>query len=212
VIVIPGFLGSYRGLHELRDWLTRSGYAVSDPGFERNIACPDILLARVEQRIAEVHELSGQRVRLIGHSLGGSLARAAAARMPDHIEQVITLASPLHEMRAHPVVIELARLLSALTPARHGPHAGHVHGATCTCELAEALAHPPAARLRRTAIYTRQDGVVDWRSCIEGDAAVDVEVPGTHVGLVVNARAYEVIAGALASIRTAPVLARGVAS
>jgi len=200
VIVVPGFLGSYGGLYELRDWLARIGYGVFDPGFERNIDCPDTLLERLERRVAGVYADGGQPVRLIGHSLGGSLARAAASRMaPGMVEQVITLGSPLHHVRAHPLVAGLARLLEDTAPSRHGPHAGHDHGETCACDLADALALPFPADVRRTAVFTRQDGVVDWRTCIEGDAAVDVEVDGTHVGLVVNARAYEVIARALAA-------------
>lgn len=206
VIVVPGFLGSYRGLHELTDWLARIGYAVSDPGFERNIACPDTLLERLKRRIADESAASGRPVSLVGHSLGGSLARAAAARMPDHIEQVITLGSPLREMRAHPLVTELAHLLSAFAPSPHRPHAGHEHGVTCTCELADALGQPPLPGVRRTAIFSRQDGVVDWRTSMEGDADVDVEVRGTHLGMVVNAAAYEAIARVLAGNDARPTI------
>lgn len=118
--------------------------------------------------------------------------------MPRHVSQVITLGSPLRQMRAHPIVVELARVLSAVAPLRHNPHAGHEHGVTCTCELADALVQPLAPQIRRTAIYSREDGVVDWRTCIEGDTDVDVEVEGTHIGLVMNAGAYETIARVLA--------------
>ena len=199
VIVVPGFLGSYSGLHELTGWLTRMGYAVSDPGFERNIVCPDTLLERLESRIAGEHAARSARVSIIGHSLGGSLARAAAVRAPEHVEQVITLGSPLREMRAQTLVAELARLLAALAPSPHRPHPGHEHGLTCSCELAEALAQPFPSSVRRTAVYSRRDGVVDWRTSMEGDPSIDVEVAGTHVGLVVNASVYEAIARALAS-------------
>lgn len=216
VIVVPGFLGSYAGLRELTGWLRRIGYLVVDPGFQRNIECPDTLLDRLQRRIALLRAYTNQRVRLIGHSLGGSLARAAAFRMPDDVEQVITLGSPLHEMRAHPLVIDLARLLEAVTPSRHAPHAGHEHGATCACELAEALALDPPPSVRRTAIYTRRDGVVDWHSCREEDSSVDVAVDATHLGLVVNAAVYRTIARVLAAgdggLRGSPALSGADAS
>lgn len=198
VVVIPGFLGSYGGLHVLTDWLTRIGYAVSDPGFERNIICPDTLLERLDHRIATEHAAHGRRVSLVGHSLGGSLARAAAVRAPEHVEKVITLGSPLREMRAQTLVAELARLLAALAPSPHLPHSGHDHGATCSCELADALAQPFPPGVRRTAIYSRRDGVVDWRASLDGDPCIDVEINSTHVGMVVSAAAYEAIARALA--------------
>jgi hypothetical protein len=61
--------------------------------------------------------------------------------------------------------------------------------------------------VRRTAIYTRDDGVVDWRTCVEGDESVDIEVAGTHLGLVVNAAVYEAIAHALSGSAKLPVAA-----
>ena len=204
VIVVPGFLGSYHGLHELTAWLARIGYAVSGPGFERNIACPDTLLERLESRIARECVARGRPVSLVGHSLGGSLARAAAARVPAQVEHVITLGSPLREMRAHPLVAALASLLASLGPSPHRTHAGHEHGPTCSCELADALARPLWSAVRRTAIFSRHDGVVDWHVSMEGDASVDVEVIGTHIGLAVNVRAYQAIARALASHQPAP--------
>jgi pimeloyl-ACP methyl ester carboxylesterase len=198
IIAVPGFLGSYSRLHVLTGWLERIGFGVYGPGFTRNIACPDVLLARLERQIAAVSSETGRPVTLIGHSLGGSLARAAAARGPERIEQVITLGSPLRSVKAHAAVVEIARLLVRLSTSRHVAHAGHVHDATCACELTEALALPFPSAVRRVAIYTRGDGVVDWRTCIDGDPRVDIEVRGTHVGLVVNASAYEAIAQALA--------------
>jgi hypothetical protein len=48
-----------------------------------------------------------------------------------------------------------------------------------------------------TAIYTREDGVVDWRYCRTGDGKSDFEVRGTHVGLVHNSSVYTIIANRL---------------
>jgi pimeloyl-ACP methyl ester carboxylesterase len=137
-------------------------------------------------------------VTLIGHSLGGSLARAAAVHAPGFVEQVITLGSPLRSVTVHPAVRGAARLLARMAPARHAEHTGHDHGPTCARELSEALAAAFPRAVRRTAIYTKTDGVVDWRTCMEDDGRADVEVTGTHLGLVVNPAVYEAIARALA--------------
>jgi hypothetical protein len=40
---------------------------------------------------------------------------------------------------------------------------------------------------------------VDWRYCITEDPNVDVEVTGTHIGLVFNAAVYGIIAERLAA-------------
>jgi hypothetical protein len=53
-----------------------------------------------------------------------------------------------------------------------------------------------------TAIYTCQDGVVDWRYCITGNAANDFEVSGTHIGLAFNASVYTIVAKRLAAAPT----------
>jgi hypothetical protein len=56
------------------------------------------------------------------------------------------------------------------------------------------------------AVYTRTDGIVDWRMCVGPDPASNVEVTGTHVGLVANPAAYRAIAQHLAwASRPAPV-------
>jgi hypothetical protein len=48
----------------------------------------------------------------------------------------------------------------------------------------------------QTAIYSREDGIVDWRRT--GDPKVDVEVNGTHLGLIFNSTTYMHIAERLA--------------
>jgi hypothetical protein len=53
-----------------------------------------------------------------------------------------------------------------------------------------------------TAIYTRDDGMVDFRYCKTGKPGCDFEVSGTHVGLVFNPSVYTIIADRLAAPRT----------
>jgi pimeloyl-ACP methyl ester carboxylesterase len=204
VILVPGFLGSAAEMGELHRWLERAGFDVYPPGFHRNVDCPDILLDRLIESIDAAYEAGGTRLTLVGHSLGGSIARAAAVRVPSMVGQVITLASPLREIAAHPLVLNLARMLATILPrpdAQPRQHGDHVHDTTCACEMIDALAQPWPERVARTAIYTRADGVVDWRTCVEPDDALNIEVPGTHIGMVVNPRVYETLARLLAAPR-----------
>ena len=53
-----------------------------------------------------------------------------------------------------------------------------------------------------TAIYTRNDGVVDWHYCTTGNAENDFEVPGTHIGLAFNSSVYKLVAERLALAQT----------
>ena len=45
-------------------------------------------------------------------------------------------------------------------------------------------------------MYSRSDGIVDWRSCLD-PAARHVEVAACHIGMAVNAGVYRAVADAL---------------
>jgi len=45
-------------------------------------------------------------------------------------------------------------------------------------------------------MWSRTDGIVDWRACLDRGAE-DVELPGTHLGLAASAPAFRAIAAAL---------------
>jgi pimeloyl-ACP methyl ester carboxylesterase len=62
---------------------------------------------------------------------------------------------------------------------------------------AEPLAMPS------TAIYTRGDGIVDWRTCVDVEGRESVEVPGSHCGLGHNPFALRIVTGRLAEEVTA---------
>jgi pimeloyl-ACP methyl ester carboxylesterase len=150
---------------------------------------------------AETVDRSQERVRLIGHSLGGVVARAAAVRRPDLIAQVISLAAPIRQVGAHPFIVAAARLLDTMTPApseRPRRHRDHSHGDTCFCELADALARPFPGDVARASVYSRRDGVVDWQACQDEAPGVNVEVGASHLGIVVNKEAYRAVALLLA--------------
>jgi len=50
-------------------------------------------------------------------------------------------------------------------------------------------------------VYSRNDGIVDWRSCLH-PAAHQVEINASHVGMSAHPDAYREIAGALARFRS----------
>jgi hypothetical protein len=62
----------------------------------------------------------------------------------------------------------------------------------------DALRQPFPDSVRQTAIFTKNDGIVDWNYCVNDDPEADVEVSGSHVGLVFNANVYRHIAERLA--------------
>ncbi|NNE65605.1 MAG: hypothetical protein HKN33_03490 [Pyrinomonadaceae bacterium] len=202
VIVVPGFLGSDFYLYELYWWLGRIGYKpyVSNIGW--NADCLDTLAARLIKTIKKANEETGRRVHLIGHSLGGVLSRSAAVQHRDLVASVITLASPFRGVRSHPGIIELSdrirRKIFKDDRKRDFPHCYTGH---CDCLAVMSLHDGLPKDLKKTAIYTKSDGIVDWNNCISRRDTANFEVTGTHIGLVYNFQAYKLIAKRLAETR-----------
>ncbi|MGB2695507.1 MAG: hypothetical protein WBD55_10000 [Dehalococcoidia bacterium] len=212
VIVLPGFLGSDTYLVEMYYWLQRLGYKPYYSQIGRNAECPEVLTERLFKTMDEAYEETGRKLHLIGHSLGGLLARSAAIRRSEQVAQVITLASPFQDIRAHPMVLAAASFVRGRIRERR--NAGEkvkreCYSGGCTCEFAGSLRNDIPDSVLRTAIYTKTDGVVDWHSCIEEDESLNIEVDGTHAGLAFNPQVYRRLAKLLAAKPKPPISRNG---
>jgi triacylglycerol lipase len=201
VIVIPGFLGTDLYLSHLQSWLDRIGYRAYLSGIGLNAECPNLLIQqRLNDTLDRALDETGRKVHLIGHSLGGVMACSVASRRPEDIASVITLAAPLRGTVAHHSILRAAESVRQQIHREHGDNVlPHCYTAKCTCEFVNYLRCQMPESVRQSALYTRDDGIVDWRYCVTGREDVDCEVPGTHIGLVFNASVYKVIAERLAS-------------
>jgi triacylglycerol lipase len=199
VVVIPGLLSSDFHCAEFCAWLARIGYRAYPSGVGLNAECPNLLLPRVAETIDNVYRFTRRRVHIVGHSLGGLLARVLAARMPERVSSVITLSSPFRQVAAHPAVLNVVIGVRKLILERHGRGVlSDCFTGLCTCDFARALNQELLGSVCQTAIYTKVEGMVDWRSCITGDLSIDCEVPSTHTGLIFNPVVYELVAHRLA--------------
>ncbi|MFQ5474043.1 MAG: esterase/lipase family protein [Dehalococcoidia bacterium] len=199
VIVIPGFLGSDQYLGDMNSWLRRIGYSPYLSGIGRNAECPEVLSSRLHETIKRARKETGGKVHLIGHSLGGVLARGAAVRWKRQIASVTTMASPFRGVTVHPFVLQTAFVVRGrIRQRRNGPKVlPQCFSGDCRCDFLSALRSKFPASIPKQAIYTKTDGVVDWRFCID-EEDTDVEVRGTHVGLAFNPHVYRVLAKFLA--------------
>jgi triacylglycerol lipase len=182
VVVVPGLFAADATTIELRRWIVRIGYRAYDSGIGVNAVTVEPAIGRLLATIDRAYADTGGPVILIGHSLGGLIARGAALRRPGRIEQVITLGSPVFGLAAHPAVLAAAKI---------------VHGDDIDACLA-TLQSPLPETIAETNIYSKSDGVVDWRTCFRDDADA-VEVRGSHTGLIANAGVYRAIADALSA-------------
>ena len=196
VVIIPGFLGTDLYLTELHAWLRRIGYRPYFSGIGLNAECPNLLIQRrLNQTIEKALAETGKRIHLIGHSLGGLIARSVTAQRPDDVASVITLASPLRGTVVNRAVLRAAEAVRLRILEESGPEVlPSCYTGSCTCSFLNSLQRKVPASVHETAIYTRYDGVVDWRYCMTMNPDVDVEVPGTHVGMTFNPVVYSVVA------------------
>jgi pimeloyl-ACP methyl ester carboxylesterase len=199
VIVIPGFMGTDLYLRELYFFLARIGYRPYMSGIGRNADCLDLLMERLLSRIDEAHAATGRKVHLVGHSLGGMLARAAATHRPAPIASVVTLGSPFRGVRSHPLVLAAtAQVRRRIQAERKQTARAGCFTTGCGCACTAALREPFSSSVPQIAVYTRTDGITDWRFCINDDPATNIEVLATHIGLVMNPVVYHVVANHLA--------------
>jgi pimeloyl-ACP methyl ester carboxylesterase len=208
VLLVPGFLAGDVSLGVMAQWLKRIGYRPCRAGIRANVDCTSRALERLEDQLERFAERHARRVMIVGQSRGGSLARVLAVRRPDLVAGIVCLGSPVVDpLAVHPFVraqVEAVALLGSLGIRGLFSHTCRF-GACCRSARADAAAKWPE-NLPFTSVYSRSDGIVDWRSCLDPHAA-HVEVRSSHCGMSVNAAVFEVVAEALAEPRAQPVRA-----
>ena len=203
VVLIPGFLGSDVYMAHLSSWLSRVGYRPYLSGIHLNAECPNLL---IKYRLAEIIDKAlretRRKIHLIGHSLGGIMARSIAVQQPRDIASVIALASPFRGKVLHRSLMQATAAVREQVIKEHGKEVlPECYTARCTCEFVSSLICKMATPVKETAIYTRDDGFVDWRYCRTGNPDNDFEVAGTHIGMVFNPSVYSLVATRLAEAR-----------
>jgi pimeloyl-ACP methyl ester carboxylesterase len=198
VLLLPGlFAGDYT-LAPLALWLRRIGYRSATAGFLANVGCSERALQRVARRARVLRDRTGRRVAIIGHSRGAHYARALAARNPDLVSHAIAVGGGLTAQQA--VSAPTGAAVAAVRAVhRHTTDRRRRRGClseTCMCRFGADYSAPLPDSVLLTSIYSRQDGVVCWRSCVSPDATC-VEVTGSHVGLIYNRAVYRAIGAAL---------------
>jgi pimeloyl-ACP methyl ester carboxylesterase len=210
VLLIPGFLAGDASLGTMSNWLRRAGYCTHRTGIRANLDCSEEACHRLEARLEHMAERHGERVAIIGQSRGGIFARALSVRRPDLVSGIVTLGSPTVSMLSvHPLVLAQIGLIGALGTVRvPGMFSMSCTRGTCCEEFRAAVQGPFPGDVGYTAVYSRSDGIVSWRSCLDPEADELVEINASHCGMGLNAQAFLAVAGALDRYRAAdPLLA-----
>ena len=189
VLVVPGFSAGDASTAVLRTYLGWLGYSVYGWDLGRNMGW------RVAGRGAEalsarlhaIREASGEKVSIVGWSLGGIMARQQARQHPGDVRQVVSIGAPF---TGNPHASSISGLYEQLSGET-------VDGAFMRSVMAESRKCPP---VRATAIYSRSDGIVAWENCIEVETglAENIEVVASHCGMMFNPAVLYALADRLA--------------
>ncbi|MFT6366643.1 MAG: pimeloyl-ACP methyl ester carboxylesterase [Halioglobus sp.] len=188
VMVIPGFMGDDPFNQSLVDFLNALGYRASGWQMGRNLGPGSFSEDDLQAKIARLARAGGGQISLIGHSLGGIYAREIARREPTTVRQVISLGSPFGEGRD--TGSNASRLYRKLNPKDDAD----------PDRVAQQKVLSTAPPVPTTSIYTKADGVVNWRTAIQEPThqqTENIQVAGSHCGLTLNPAVWYLIANRL---------------
>lgn len=184
VIVFPGLGASDFSTAPLRNFLRQRGYTAYawKQGF--NFGPRFGVLDRCRALLEQTASHHGERVSLIGWSLGGIYARELAKERPELARCVITLGSPFAGPPRATNAWRFYELVSG--QSAHDP------------ALLHPLRDPPPCPT--TSLYSKTDGVVAWRCSLNPRAplAENIEVQASHIGMGMNPLALYAIVDRLA--------------
>jgi pimeloyl-ACP methyl ester carboxylesterase len=187
VLVFPGLGASDLSTAPLRRVLKRIGYTPYPWRQGFNLGPRHGVLAASRELVEQIVERHGEKVSLVGWSLGGIYARELAKDLPSRVRCVVTLGTPF---AGHPRSTNAWRLYEMVSGQETGAYDDEL--------LAQMRTPPPVPT---TSIYSRTDGIVAWRGCLNDESnplAENVEVPASHVGMGLNPLAMYAVADRLA--------------
>jgi triacylglycerol esterase/lipase EstA (alpha/beta hydrolase family) len=192
VLVIPPFTGNDAITHTLRKTLEKAGYAVYGWDNGHDFGFNDEKAMRISERLKDISEENGgQKVSVIGWSLGGIWARELAREYPEMVRDVTSLFTPFgiggHKDATPPLLVATIQLLS---DSRYSLQSEG---------MAERLVSPPEG-IPTTSIFSKEDGIGGWKACLnpKSSLAEKIQVEGSHLGAAWNLEVFSVLLDRLA--------------
>ena len=190
VLVLPGLLANDLSTLVLRRFLRQQGFHPYKWHLGRNVGPTAAVRAALPAAIKRISRRNRSTVSVIGWSLGGIYARDLAHRHPEHVRQVITLASPYRlqhpgQSRANNAFYRYSHLHDIDDEER----AARITGRS-------ALPLPVPS----TSIYSRTDGIVAWQHCLEPptEHSENIRVRSSHLGIGFDPQVLWAVADRLA--------------
>jgi pimeloyl-ACP methyl ester carboxylesterase len=206
VILVPGFMAGDGSLAIMTRWLRSLGYHTHRAGIRTHVDCSAKVAKGLEEVAERMADKTGQRVSIVGQSRGGMAARALAVHRPDLIGGIVTLGSPTVGMfHVHPVVLGSIGMVGALhalrVPGTLG--LGCLLGSCCKEFRRDLECQDWPSDVAYTGVYSKHDGIVSWKACLDPCADEHLEVSSSHCGMAVHPDVFGIVGRSLARFGTA---------
>ncbi|CAA0105311.1 Uncharacterised protein [BD1-7 clade bacterium] len=201
IVTVPGFGGADGSMASLRRFLKRAGYDAHPWELGRNLVTQRVTTmdeilefcamreGELARRVEQIADRTGEKVSLIGWSMGGVYCNSLAQTHPELVRQVVTLGAPVGDPRGTSTWNILKKMNRSEVPEELQNVDGWLHRKNSQGER----------KVRTTILYSPNDGAVSRSAAvIENDKLVEnIEVDSSHVGFSHNPLVYWVIADRL---------------
>jgi len=195
-LLVPGFGAPRRAMSALERWLERLGLLPRVASTRLGLDCAERCTSALERELETAAADHGRPALLVAHSRGGQFARAAAVRRPEAVAGLIALGAPWkadpREGLHRPVLLTCAVVGAA--GSLGVPmllRLGCVSGPCCE-RFRHDLEGAWPEGVPFASLYSRGDRTVRWETCLD-PAAHNLEISGTHVGMLASRSSYEAI-------------------
>ena len=193
VVLVGGMASTPATQLPMRRWLEAAGHPVSAAPVRMGLGCGEQTTLSVLRTLQESAEQHGRPAAIIAHSRGGQYARVATVRRPDLVDRLVTLGSPLTQLLGVHRLLQAECVLIGLAGTAG---IGGVFGAGCLwgrcCRRMRQELIGPFPEVPFLSIYSRNDQVVRWSSCLDA-AARHAEVDSSHGGLLGSEPVYRLL-------------------
>lgn len=173
-VVVPGFATSNVSTLFMRGVLDRNNHNTFKWALQRNLGFSEYVIENTVNQVRHVANVYGMPVNLIGQSLGGCYVRAVANQIPDYVNCVVTLGSPINSItQVNENAIKKYNTLTGMIDAAFVQHTYYYH---------TFYPNPPVPT---TSIYSRSDGVVHFSQSLINvtDLSENIEVEAGHFSM-----------------------------
>lgn len=193
VFVIPGLMNNSWTTYFLRRYLNRIGYQAIDWGLGLNTGKLKNLEV-LSKKVQKIHFETGEKVTLVGFSLGGVMARELAKMNPNITRCLITKGSPFRGLNIKNNVTWIYHLVN--------PKSKSLESDPAFFARFEVPAPVPTF-----AMYSKTDGIVPWQGCmeVESDLHQNIEFNVSHFEFGVHGGVFETIGEILPQTKGVPV-------